>query len=76
MKLARPYASNWISAKITSELRPANEETLNADIPDLDVGKAIETAQDRENWKKIRSSKRCQPLFGDIAEEQFDTLIC
>ncbi len=35
------------------------KESLYSDCPDLDVEKAIEIAQDKEKWKKIRPSQRC-----------------
>ncbi len=35
------------------------KESLYGGIPDLDVERAIEIAQDREKWKKIRPSQRC-----------------
>ncbi len=34
------------------------KESLYGDIPDLDIEKAMETARDREKWKKIRQSRR------------------
>ncbi len=46
------------------------KESLYGDIPDLGVEKAIEIAQDREKWKKIRPSQRCIPLYGDIANKE------
>ncbi len=44
-------------------------ESLFGEIPNLAVEKADETAQDREKWKKLRPSRRCEPLYGDIAEK-------
>ncbi len=39
-------------------LNCVTKESLYGDIPDLDVERAIEIAQDREKWEKIRPSQR------------------
>ncbi len=35
------------------------KESLFGDIPNLNVEQAIETARDREKWKKLRPTRRC-----------------
>ncbi len=40
--------------KVQMDCLQRTKESLYGDIPDLDVEKAIETARDREKWKKIR----------------------
>ncbi len=42
------------------------KESLYGDIPDLDVERAIEIAQDTEKWKKIRPSQHANLSMGTL----------
>ncbi len=64
MELARAYTvlrmdEDRLVRKVLLNCVQPIKESLYGDIPDLDVEKAIETARDREKWKKIRPSQRC-----------------
>ncbi len=50
---------NRLVRKVLLNCVQPTKESLYGDIPDVDVEKAIESARDREKWKKIRPSQRC-----------------
>ncbi len=43
-----------------------HNETLFADIPNLNVECAIRMSEDRKLWRSSRPSLRCQPLLGGV----------
>ncbi len=52
-------AEDRLVRKVLLNCVQPTQESLYGDIPDLDVRRAMEIAQDREKWKKIRPSQHC-----------------
>ncbi len=57
-KAGMAHTENSLQKVRINGVKP-KKDSLYGDISNLSVEKAIETARDRGNWKKLRSSRRC-----------------
>ncbi len=52
------HGLRWPFQVLTNCVRPT-PDSLFGDVPDLYITKASEIETDRENWKRLRPTKRC-----------------